>query len=68
MEDKSRQHVLLDNSRSEQQAGINVSYENSLSVIRRDIRRETIDRKHVAKPPKLAISIKIRPNRGEELQ
>jgi hypothetical protein len=61
MEDKSRQHVLLDNSRSEQQAGINVSYENSLSVIRRDIRRETIDRKHVAKPPKLAISIKFDP-------
>ena len=38
-----------------------MSYENSLSVIRRDIRRETIDRKHVAKPPKLAISIKFDP-------
>jgi len=49
--------VLLDNSRSEQQAGINVSYENSLSVIRRDIKRETIDKKVVTKPPKLAISI-----------
>jgi hypothetical protein len=35
--------VLLDNSRAEQQAGFNVSYENSFSAIKRDIMRETVD-------------------------
>lgn len=51
--------MFLDNSRSEQQAGINVSYENSFSVIKRDIMKETIDKKGINKPPKLAIRIQF---------
>lgn len=52
--------VFLDNSRNEQQAGINVSYENSFSVIKKDIMKETIERQGgitSSKPPKLAISL-----------
>ncbi len=53
----------MDNSRSEQQSGVNVSYENSLSVIRKDIMKETVEKKLpiTAKPPKLAISIQFNP-------
>jgi hypothetical protein len=35
----------MDNSRSEQQAGFNVSYENSFTAIKRDIMKETVDKK-----------------------
>jgi hypothetical protein len=35
----------MDNSRSEQQAGFNVSYENSFTAIKRDIMRKPLIRK-----------------------
>jgi hypothetical protein len=34
----------MDTSRAEQQAGVNVSYENSFTAIKRDILRETVEK------------------------
>lgn len=48
----------MENSRTEQQAGINISYDNSFTAIKRDIMKETIDKKI---KPKLAINLQFEP-------
>ncbi len=57
--ERTKNQVYLDNSRLEQQAGFNISYENSFSAIKRDIMKETIDKK--VKKPKLAINLQFEP-------
>lgn len=47
----------MDNSRAEQQAGFNISYDNSFSAIKRDIMKETVDKRK----PKLAINLQFEP-------
>ena len=51
-----RKNVLMENSRAEQQAGINISYENSFTAIKRDIMKETVDKKN-GRAAKLAINL-----------
>lgn len=57
--ERTRSNIVLENSRTEQQAGINISYENSFTAIKRDIMKETIDRK--TNKPKLAINLQFEP-------
>ena len=47
------QHIYMNNSRQEQNAGVNISYENSFTAIKRDILKET-----VSKHQKMAQGIK----------
>lgn len=42
--DRSKIHVLMETSQAERHAGINVSYENSFSAIKKDILKETVDK------------------------
>jgi len=42
--DKSKHQVFMDTSKAEQQAGFNVSYENSFTAIKKDIYKETIQK------------------------
>ncbi len=41
--ERSRHHIYMETSRAEQQLGINVSYDNSFTAIKRDI-KETVDK------------------------
>jgi len=43
--DKSRIQVMMETSQAEKYAGMNVSYENSFSAIKKDILKETVDKK-----------------------
>jgi hypothetical protein len=43
--DKSRIQVCMETSTAEKYAGMNVSYENSFSAIKKDILKETVDKK-----------------------
>ena len=42
--ERSRHHIYMETSRAEQQAGFNVSYDNSFTAIKRDICKETVDK------------------------
>ncbi len=44
--DRSRIQVCMETSNAEKYAGMNVSYENSFSVIKKNILKETVDRKY----------------------
>lgn len=57
--ERTRSNIVMENSRTEQQAGINISYENSFTAIKRDIMKETIDKK--TNKPKLAINLQFEP-------
>jgi hypothetical protein len=41
----SKHHIYMETSQAEHQAGVNVSYENSFSVIKKNIFKETVDKK-----------------------
>ena len=43
--DKSRIAVCMETSTAERHAGMNISYENSFSAIKKDILKETVDKK-----------------------
>lgn len=55
--ERSKNPITLDNSTAGQQTGFNISYENSFSAIKRDIMKETVDKRK----PKLAINLQFEP-------
>lgn len=46
--DKSRINVFMETSTAEKHAGINISYDNSFTAIKKDILKETVDKKRIA--------------------
>jgi hypothetical protein len=64
--DKSKIHVLMETSQAERYAGINVSYENSFSAIKKDIFKETVDKKKNAAFTKEIIPIEEKPNKPKD--
>lgn len=60
--DKSRIQVCVETSQAERHAGMNVSYENSFNAIKKDILKETVDKK--MKEP--LIPIEEKPNKPKE--
>lgn len=64
--DKSKIQVLMETSQAERYAGINVSYENSFSAIKKDIFKETVDKKKQAALTKEVIPIEEKPNKPKD--
>lgn len=64
--DKSRINVFMETSQAEKYAGINVSYENSFSAIKKDIQKETVDKKRQNALTKEIIPIEEVPNKPKE--
>jgi hypothetical protein len=64
--DKSRIQVCMETSNAERYAGINVSYENSFTAIKKDILKETVDKKKAAAFTKEIIPIEEKPNKPKE--
>lgn len=55
--DRSRIQVCMETSNAERYAGMNISYENSFSAIKKDILKETVDKKKHAALTKEVIPI-----------
>ena len=64
--DKSRIQVCVETSTAERHAGMNVSYENSFNAIKKDIFKETIDKKRIAALTKEVIPIEEKPNKPKD--
>ena len=64
--DKSRIQVCMETSTAERYAGINVSYENSFTAIKKDILKETVDKKKQAAFTKEIIPIEEKPNKPKD--
>ena len=64
--ERSRIQVCMETSQAERYAGINVSYENSFSAIRKDILKETVDKKKVSAFTKEIIPIEEKPNKPKD--
>lgn len=64
--DKSRIQVCMETSTAERYAGINVSYENSFTAIKKDILKETVDKKKQAALTKEIIPIEEKPNKPKD--
>ena len=58
----------MENSNAEKLAGMNISYENSFSAIKKDILKETVDKKKVNAFTKEIIPIEEKPNKPKEKQ
>src|ERR1700710_2165241 len=56
----------METSTAEKYAGINVSYENSFTAIKKDILKETVDKKKQAALTKEIIPIEEKPNKPKE--
>jgi hypothetical protein len=56
----------METSTAERYAGINVSYENSFSAIKKDILKETVDKKKLAAFSKEIIPIEEKPNKPKD--
>lgn len=56
----------METSQAERYAGINVSYENSFTAIKKDIFKETVDKKKHAALTKEVIPIEEKPNKPKE--
>lgn len=56
----------METSTAERHAGMNVSYENSFNAIKKDILRETVDKKRIAALTKEVIPIEEKPNKPKE--
>ena len=56
----------MENSNAEKFAGMNISYENSFSAIKKDILRETVDKKRLNALQKEIIPIEEKPNKPKE--
>lgn len=56
----------METSQAERYAGINVSYENSFTAIKKDIFKETVDKKKNAALTKEIIPIEEKPNKPKE--
>ena len=64
--DKSKIQVFMETSQAERYAGINVSYENSFTAIKKDIFKETVDKKKNAALTKEVIPIEEKPNKPKD--
>lgn len=53
----------METSTAEKHAGINISYENSFNAIKKDILKETVDKKKQAALTKEVIPIEEKPNK-----
>jgi hypothetical protein len=56
----------METSNAEKYAGMNISYENSFSAIKKDILKETVDKKRQAALTKEVIPIEEKPNKPKE--
>jgi hypothetical protein len=56
----------METSTAEKYAGMNVSYENSFSAIKKDILKETVDKKRQAALTKEIIPIEEKPNKPKD--
>lgn len=56
----------METSNAEKYAGMNISYENSFTVIKKDIFKETVDKKRQAALTKEVIPIEEVPNKPKE--
>lgn len=56
----------METSTAERHAGMNVSYENSFNAIKKDILKETVDKKRHAALTKEVIPIEEKPNKPKE--
>ena len=56
----------MENSNAEKFAGMNISYENSFTAIKKDILKETVDKKKNNALTKEIIPIEEKPNKPKE--
>ena len=56
----------METSTAERYAGMNVSYENSFTAIKKDILKETVDKKRIAALTKEVIPIEEKPNKPKD--
>jgi hypothetical protein len=56
----------METSQAERYAGMNISYENSFTAIKKDIFKETVDKKKHAALTKEVIPIEEKPNKPKE--
>jgi len=56
----------METSQAERYAGMNISYENSFTAIKKDIFKETVDKKKNAALTKEVIPIEEKPNKPKE--
>jgi hypothetical protein len=56
----------METSTAERYAGINVSYENSFTAIKKDILKETVEKKRIAALTKEVIPIEEKPNKPKD--
>ena len=63
---KSRLQVCMETSNAEKYAGQNISYDNSFSAIKKDILKETVDKKRQAAMTKEIIPIEEKPNKPKD--
>lgn len=56
----------METSTAERYAGMNVSYENSFTAIKKDILKETVDKKRIAALTKEIIPIEEIPNKPKD--
>lgn len=56
----------METSTAERHAGINVSYENSFSAIKKEVLKETVDKKKVMQGMKEVIPIEEKPNKPKD--
>jgi len=56
----------METSTAEKHAGMNISYENSFSAIKKDILKETVDKKKAAALNKEVIPIEEKPNKPKD--
>ena len=62
----TKHHIYMDTSKAEQQAGINVSYDNSFSAIKRDIQKTVGDSKTKVEDSKNATSAQIKTDNDDK--
>lgn len=56
----------METSTAEKHAGMNISYENSFSAIKKDILKETVDKKRLNAFTKEIIPIEEKPNKPKD--
>lgn len=57
---------MMETSTAERHAGMNISYDNSFSAIKKDILKETVDKKRQNALTKEVIPIEEKPNKPKD--
>ena len=57
---------MMETSTAERHAGMNISYDNSFSAIKKDILKETVDKKRQIAFTKEVIPIEEKPNKPKD--